>query len=113
MKIRLTKPIRYFQVGLKKNKFFIKDLAHVSMNLRDVLLINKKDLKITKYNWGFEINNKLNNNIDKKFVFAGSNYSKIHLMYFFLNKKNNFLNYCKKEKLKIIQLNELFSLNEK
>jgi len=107
LKIKKITPARKFQVGIKKNNIFIKDVAHISVSSGDEIKIKKKDLIIEVTNWGFLVKNNLIKNINSKFIFAGSNANKIHLLLYKKNKKKLFLNYCKNEKLKKIPIKKI------
>jgi hypothetical protein len=108
MKIKIIKPARKFQVGLKKNKIFINDTINIKVKKHEKININN-NLFINVENWGFFLKNNLHN---KKniFCFAGKNSNKIHLLFCESKKKSFFLNYIKNENLKKINIKNL--LNE-
>ena len=104
MKIKNIKPPRKFQVGIKKNNIFIKDVSHIELKAGEKVKINNKDLSIKVTSWGFFIENDLLGTKDSNFLFAGANFNKIHLLSYKKKKKAYFNDYCKKEKLKKIPI---------
>lgn len=107
MKIKKIKPPRKFQVGLEKNKIFIKDVAQIKVKAGEKVNINKKGINIEVLPWGFLIKNELIKKNSSNFIFAGSSENKIHLLAFNKNKKDSFFEYCKNEKLKKISIRKI------
>jgi hypothetical protein len=107
MRIKIIKPARKFQVGLKKNKIFIKDTINIKVKEREKININN-NLFINIENWGFFLKNNLQS---KKniFCFAGKNSNKIHLLFYVNKKRKFFVSYLKKENLKKINIKNLFN----
>ena len=87
MKIKNIKPPRKFQVGIKKNNIFIKDVSHIELKAGEKVKINNKDLSIKVTSWGFFIENDLLGAKDSNFLFAGANFNKIHLLSYKKKKK--------------------------
>jgi hypothetical protein len=108
MRIKIIKPARKFQVGFKKNKIFLNDAINIKVKERERININN-NLVINIENWGFFLKNNLRST-KNIFCFAGRNSNKIHLLSYDNKKKNNFMNYLKKENLKKINIKNL--LNE-
>ena len=107
LKVKRNKPPRIFQVGLKKNKIFIKDVAHIFTKTGEIIKINN-DLSIKNYSWGFFIQNKINEKKNYKYILAGSDKKKIHLLSYNPKKKKYFDKYCKIEKLRKIKIKEFY-----
>lgn len=107
MKIKKFKLPRKFQVGLIKNKIFIKDVAQIKVKVGEKININNNDIDLEIMQWGFFIKNEIIKKTKSKFIFAGSNENKIHLLAYKKNKKKTFLSYCKNEKLKKIQIKRI------
>ena len=107
MKVKKYKFPRIFQVGLKKNKIFIKDIANIFMKTGEIIEINN-DLSIKNYSWGFFIQNKINKTKKSKYILAGSDKEKIHLLSYNPKKKFFFDKYCKIEKLRKIKIKEFY-----
>lgn len=82
------------------------------MKPKETVELNKS-IKINSEEWGFFIENNLTKNDKLKFIFAGSNYNKIHLLAFLRNKIKQFNYYCKIEKLHKIEIKKLYAKKQK
>ena len=77
------------------------------MKKGEIIELNN-DLSIKNYFWGFFIRNKINTIKKSKYILAGSDKKKIHLLSYNPKKKFLFDKYCKIEKLRKIQIKEFY-----
>lgn len=109
MKYKFLKKPRKFQVGIKKNKIYIKDFGKIFLKNNEMVsfIFDKKDeYDFTKKNFGFSIsqsiNNRVKNNNFEIFLVQSKITSNFFLFAISKFKKKNFRQYLFKEKYKII-----------
>ena len=109
MKYKLYKKPRRFQVGMKKNKIFIKDLGKIFLRNNEMVSFkfNRKDeYDFTKKNFGFYISQSINNRVKNHnfeiFLVQSQITGNFFLLAINKNKKKEFNKYLFKEKIKKI-----------
>ena len=107
VKIKLKKKVRKFKVGLKKN-IILSDTGSIDLKNNEIITFKFKKFNYDfgKKNWGFYISQSINVRVKKegfKIVLVKNLFNKYYLMAVARGKKRIFLNYCEKEKQKIIK----------
>lgn len=114
MRVKKILPPRVFQVGLKKNKIFIKDTLHLYLKKGENIIFpttkQTKPIELKMEKWGFILNADIcKNNKDIDFKFFGANKKKIHFIAFFKKFKTKFKKYCQEEKLTVINVKKFIN----
>ena len=106
----IKKKIRKFK-PFANSKIVIKDCGKIFLNNDELVTFSDKNKKkfnydITKKNWGYyatpSINKRLKNNNFESFIVLNK-FKDFFIMIVYKNKKKIFLDYLKKNRLKIIQ----------